>query len=135
MPVPFTGDLVLIAIVEGKGLGRCWMVCGWMVVGRCDRGVEGRVLVQVDSGGVHGLCSIPFCRSWLDLGSIGPVVGFGNEKTPVLCRCWDCVGMVGVLGEEGVSWTSSIVTHFTDDACIVIDQFVTNLLNFQPSCL
>lgn len=39
---------------------------------------------------------------------VGPVLGVG--------------GMVGVLGEEGVSWTSSIVTHFSVNACIMIDQ-------------
>lgn len=55
---------------------------------------------------------------------------FGYEKTPVLGRCWDCVGMVGVLGEEGVSWTSSIVTHFSVNACIMIDQSAQQLFIF-----
>ena len=64
---------------------------------------------------------------WWDLGM--------KKHQRLLAGAGGSVGMVGVLGEEGPSWTSSIVAYFTDDACIVIDQFVTNLLNFQPLCL
>ena len=37
------GNMILTAIVEGKGIGRCWVV-GWLlVVGRDDRGILGGV--------------------------------------------------------------------------------------------
>lgn len=114
-----------------SGRKRIWMVlvCMWLVD---VTGVCGRVLIQVVF-----MASVPFLSAghgWIWFPSV-PVVGFGYEKTPVLGRCWDCGGLVGVQGEEGVSWTSSIVTHFSVNACKVIDQFVTNLLNFQPLCL
>ena len=89
----------------------------------------------MDSGGVHGLCSDPFCRSWLDLVSIGPGWDLGMKKHQrLLAGAGGVGGMVGVLGEEGPSWTSSIVTHFTDDACIVIDHFQKFFEIFLPFC-
>ena len=57
-------------------------------------------------------------------------------KKPPLVFGGGCVGLVGVKGEEGASWDfRPTIAHFSVDACIVIDQFVTNLLNFQPLCL
>ena len=49
--------------------------------------------------------------------------GFGNEKNRRCGSAVGFVGLVGFLGEEGGLWDfRPIVAHFTQDACIVIDQ-------------
>ena len=133
MPVPFTGDLILTAIVEGKGFGWCWMVGGWWMIGRCDRGMLGRCWFRWIQ--VVFMASVPFLSAghgWIWFPSV-PVVGFGYEKTTRAVLAGGLDGR-GIGGGRGL-WTSSIIADFNVNACIVIDQFVTNLLNFQPLCL
>ena len=77
-------------VVIWDGLGWYWVD----VTGVCWEGVG--------SCGVHGLCSDPFCRSWLDLVSIGPGWDLGMKKHRIVCPVLGVGGMVGVLGEEGV---------------------------------
>ena len=84
MPVSLPGKLFLIAIVEGIG----FVGCDGMVVGRCLVDVTGVCRWCVGSSGVHGLCPDPFCRSWLDLVSIGPGWDLGMKKHQRFGWCW-----------------------------------------------
>lgn len=64
--------------------------------------MTGVLLEGVVSSGVHGLCSVPFCRSWLDFVSIGPGWDLGMKKHQrLLAGAGGSVGMVGFQGEEG----------------------------------
>ena len=127
MPVSLPVNLFLIAIVEGIGI----VVGSWWACGGCWVDVTGgywRVLIQVVfmasvpilSAG-HGWIWVPSVLLWdLDM----------KKHQRLLAGAGGSVGMVGVLGEEGPSWTSSIVTHFTDDACRMIDQSAQQLFIF-----